>query len=854
MHGNSRESLGTGRANTYRLFCLAASILVIALREIASPDNSYDPLWLRLVVGGYFIGLILASYLSPWVTKRMNSFFAGGIIGLSMWLAFLLWKNQFQDVYMSGYYIMSVASSLLFSNRRHTAWFTGAASLSLVVAALTSPITHDNVWPFVAINVAIYVISNVAVSLRARARRNLEYNLGRSLAMQEAAVESSSDAILMVDEEGNYIKGNVAFLRMWNIPPEMIVGNNHTDTYAIAMSMVSDVDTLVKIWSNPGGNLGIGELKNIEFLDGRMIEVYWRPMIHVDELIGRIWYFRDITDRWNNEQLLVGREKLLRRQNEMLMDFAAHFTSNAGNLEVAFKEVTLASTDLLSVDTVGVWFFDETGESMRLALQYDRLTAEYTRDVRVRLADHTEYFQALFKSRVLAVSDTEQHPTTAEFSKGKYSGKAAALMHAQIRARGECIGVLSFECAGGAREWTSEELNYASSLADLVSISIATEEKQHAQDKLSSSLAILQAIFDLSETGIIVEDNEHNILNYNELYLKTFNMTKEFIDHEPYKVLVQHCLAQLKNSHSYEEGLEKLKLRPGMEYAGIMEFHDGRFVERYSKAINVGGDLKGRVWFYLDITDRKRKENELINRNFELDSFVYRASHDLKAPLNSIMGLISLIREEQNMESILTYIGMMDKSAQKLDDFIKQLTQFSQDVRLKMVCKSIKFQEMVDDILEVLKFMDNAARLEVRVDVQQEGVYYSDPVRLGIVVSNLVSNAIKYQDLKKKRSTLEIIVRADEHEARIEFRDNGVGISPEHIDRVFDLFFRASVQASGTGLGLYITHNAVQKLGGELSVESTLGVGTAFTLVVPSLKESDLQEQNGSPLMEPQAS
>ncbi len=822
-----------------RLYCLASGFLVVALRMVVTVENAVDPFWLRCVLGAYFFGMIALTYFSEWGRQQLTHLFASGVIAIGVWLAGMLWSNNFHQDYMSGFNILSVASVLLFDTRRMMAWFTVATGLALVVAGVFCVHPPDTIWPFIGLNLVIFLIGNFVVAGKVQTRTKLELDLSRSLTIQEAAIESNTDAILLVDQEGRYIKGNTAFQKMWNVPAEFIVENRQEDTEANALELVVDADALRRIWSHIEGGLGIGELRHVEFKDGRMIELYWRPMIDNDELIGRLWFFRDITRRWKHEMTLLATEKQLRHQNEMLMQFASSFSVDAGNLDAAFREITSVSTELLSVDTVGVWFFDKGSETMRLELQYNQIGNDFTGGVEVMMSDHPDYFTALFKSRVFCVGDTTSQESTAGFVDGRYSGKAIALMHAQIRARGECIGVLSFECASSSRVWTSEEQNYAGSLADLVSISLASEEKQQAQDRLSNSLAILQAIFDLSETGIIVEDSDHNILNYNELYLKTWKVTKEFIDNEPYKVVVEHLLSQLKNSHSYEEGLEKLKLRPGMEYAGIMEFHDGRFVERYSKAINVGGLVKGRVWFYLDITERKHKENELINRNFELDSFVYRASHDLKAPLNSIMGLISLIQEEKELDLILNFVMMMDKSVKKLDDFIKQLTQFSQDTRLNVVCKSLEFESMLEEILRDLKYMDNAARLQIDLHVEQVGKFYSDPVRLGIILANLISNAIKYQDLKKEKSTLQIIVHATDTLAECKFIDNGVGISAEHLEKVFDLFFRASVQATGTGLGLYITHNAIQKLSGTIEVSSVLGEGTTFTLKFPSFMEID---------------
>ncbi len=623
-------SLG-GRINVFRIYSAAAAILIFGLKVmVVDPENTYDPLWLRMSLSLFFVAILAGSFFSEWIKKNIEGLYAVGMTFLSGWMCLLMQRNDFAAEFMSGFNILSIVSVLLFENRRYMAMFTGLSAVMLISAAVTVHSPPDSVWTFVGLNMAVFVLGNFAVIARAATRTNLEISLGHLLTIQEAAVESNSDAIMLVDQDGNYLKANTAFCQMWGISQEIVEGNRLEDGERIAMSRAVRPEEVRQIWTDTEGGMSIGELREIEFLDGRLIESYWRPMINGDVLIGRLWLFRDITQRRQRERQLLENERRLRGQNERLMEFATSFVENAGNLEASYQEITSVSADLLGVDTVGLWLFDKAAGTMAMRLQYDRQTQTFTSGATVAVDAHPAYFNALFKSRVLVVNDTLKDSSTQAFYQGQYSGKASSLMHAQIQAQGERIGIMSFECANEPREWTPDDQHYAASLADLVSITMAYDQRQRAQEELSNSHAIMQAIFDLSETGIIVEDSEHNILKYNELYLKIWNMTKEFVETQPYSALLARCLEQLKNSESIQEGLDKIKMRPGMEYAGIMEFHDGTIIERYSKAINVGGALKGRVWFYLDITDRKRKELELINRNFELDSFVYRASHDLK--------------------------------------------------------------------------------------------------------------------------------------------------------------------------------------------------------------------------------
>jgi signal transduction histidine kinase len=236
-----------------------------------------------------------------------------------------------------------------------------------------------------------------------------------------------------------------------------------------------------------------------------------------------------------------------------------------------------------------------------------------------------------------------------------------------------------------------------------------------------------------------------------------------------------------------------------------------------------------------DVTERKRTEKELIKRNFELDSFVYRASHDLKAPLNSLMGLISLVESETQEPAVVAYIKMMNKSVVKLDTFIRDLADFSRNARLELEHSLIDWESLLNETLENLQFADGADRIEKRIHINYEGAFHSDPVRIGIIFNNLISNAIKYQNLQRKDSRVDITITQQGSNAVISIADNGIGIAKEHQPKVYNLFFRASIQSYGSGMGMYIVKNAIDRLKGSIQLESEEGKGSNFTVTLPDL-------------------
>lgn len=219
----------------------------------------------------------------------------------------------------------------------------------------------------------------------------------------------------------------------------------------------------------------------------------------------------------------------------------------------------------------------------------------------------------------------------------------------------------------------------------------------------------------------------------------------------------------------------------------------------------------------------------LENQNKELDRFVYSASHDLKAPLRSIMGIVSIARTETTDEVQQNYLNMIQRSASKLDNFINDLVNFSRNSRLEIKSEAIDFRTMVDEILEELSHMDNNTNLQVSTEIKGSECK-SDPSRMKIIFSNMISNAIKYQNRSKGvQPMLHISVHSTKTKTVLTFEDNGEGISKENQKKVFDMFYRASDQSYGSGLGLYIVAEVTKKLRGKIKLESEQGKGTKFT-------------------------
>lgn len=229
------------------------------------------------------------------------------------------------------------------------------------------------------------------------------------------------------------------------------------------------------------------------------------------------------------------------------------------------------------------------------------------------------------------------------------------------------------------------------------------------------------------------------------------------------------------------------------------------------------------------------RNQELLRINRELDSFVYSISHDLRAPLMSVLGLTNLAKRETNMEALSKYNELIESSVVKLDSTLKEIIEYARSARQDVKHELIDFHEILYDTLHKLEFMPGFSDIETKIEIQSTAPFYSDRYRLSVIFNNLISNAVKYSDRSKEKSFLEVRINSDPEKTTLVFRDNGIGIDKGILSKIFDMFFRGTESRDGAGLGLYIVQEAVRMLRGHIDVDSRLGDGTTFTIRVPNV-------------------
>lgn len=223
----------------------------------------------------------------------------------------------------------------------------------------------------------------------------------------------------------------------------------------------------------------------------------------------------------------------------------------------------------------------------------------------------------------------------------------------------------------------------------------------------------------------------------------------------------------------------------------------------------------------------------LMKTNAELDRFVYSTSHDLRAPLSSVMGLINITEKSREPEEMVKYLGMMRERVMSLDRFIRDITDYSRNNRLEVKREKVYLRCLIDEIWESLKFSAEAETILFKNDIPEQLFIDVDRGRLQVVLGNLISNAMRYQDTKKNQPFILIEHYITGNIICLKVADNGQGIPKEYHTKVFDMFFRANEKSKGSGLGLYIVKEAIMKLSGSIQLDSEATEGSTFTVRLP---------------------
>lgn len=409
------------------------------------------------------------------------------------------------------------------------------------------------------------------------------------------------------------------------------------------------------------------------------------------------------------------------------------------------------------------------------------------------------------------------------------------------------------------------------------------EEEKLKLEEANLELEKLSLVASETDNAVLIFDNSGKLEWVND----GFSRLTGYSQGEVEELKQQHSLDMTPGSETRRLLDEIIRNNSSVQYESQLPHKNGNsiwVISTLTPILNEKGELRKIVIIDLDISDRKKAEekvkqvnekleqlvevrtkalaeandqlqvenqehiktaNQLTVINRELDQFVYRASHDLKGPLASLMGLFNIARGELEDNPVaLRYLDLMERSGSRLDNILVDLIEVTQVKQGKTEFEPIIPQELVAEVFELLQDKPGYEKMVFEKDIPEGLVLVSDKKLIRSIFQNFIENSAKYRDPQKENPKSSVFVRLEGDFFMIRVSDNGIGIEDHLKDKVFQMFFRGTHQAGGSGLGLYIVKQAIEKLGGSLEMETEFGKGTTMTARIPNenLQSLDSEE------------
>ena len=685
--------------------------------------------------------------------------------------------------------------------------------------------------------------------LTGAAGRRLQQSLAQQTASQallQSILESTGNAILAVGADGKVLHSSGNFAKMWHLPENFA---NHHNEQALLKHIHGQL-------TNPKNTDHWAEsFETLNLIDGRHVEQERRPIEIKRIASGQVWSFRDVSEK--------------RRIHDLLHFIAERGRSTNGNAFLSTLAHYLG--EMLKVDCVIIGHLEETGGTIETVAFYAHGAIQP--NMRYELAN-TPCANVMGKNICVYRQDIQQlFPKDALLEKMKAeSYLGIPLWDATGNSLGQ-IAILDSK--------PLEQVEQIQALLQLVGVSVAAELARKREEAiLRSERDRAQSYLDTVEAVIILLDANGNIRLINRKGCQLIGKNEADLRGQLWfdvctpqpnglSIIYPHFLKMISGEIENPEYFENKIITKDGEHRNIA-WHNAMLRDAEGKII---GTLSSGE----DITERKKAERALARHQFHLEElveertlalnaalqqaeaanraksvFLSNMSHELRTPLNAIIGFSQLMsRSLQLGETEKRNIGIINRSGNHLLELINDVLEFSRiDAgHIQLQEENCNLSQFAHDIINPLRSRAEQAGLIISVQVDNvPPLVRVDTTKLRQILLNLIGNAIKFTP--KGDVTLTLKGHPDEGQSvRIEFKvsDTGIGIAPEDQQRIFEPFVQIVVNATsaGSGLGLSITKQYLQMLGGTLKVESSVGIGSnfRFALTLPLANASTLTAQ-----------
>jgi signal transduction histidine kinase len=262
--------------------------------------------------------------------------------------------------------------------------------------------------------------------------------------------------------------------------------------------------------------------------------------------------------------------------------------------------------------------------------------------------------------------------------------------------------------------------------------------------------------------------------------------------------------------------------------------HIFRYIKKPWVELDIKSAIEEAYKFYLATSLLEEQNISLQKAYNELNKFAYSVAHDLKGPLVSISGALGIIGQKADPHEHSELLGMVNTSLEKLQGFVDSMFDYYRLNQGELRIEDIDLELLAQHYRDIYALEAKLNNIEFSVTVNQTKPFRSDLPKLKIILNNLIENAFKYQQKSIENKFVRVTLAVISEMAQITVADNGIGIEEKYQHSIFDMFYRATTHAPGSGFGLYNAKDAITKLEGTLIVESKPHQGSLFTITIPT--------------------
>jgi two-component system sensor histidine kinase/response regulator len=262
--------------------------------------------------------------------------------------------------------------------------------------------------------------------------------------------------------------------------------------------------------------------------------------------------------------------------------------------------------------------------------------------------------------------------------------------------------------------------------------------------------------------------------------------------------------------------------------------HIFRYIKKPWVELDIQSAIEEAYKFYLATSMLAVKNIELQKAYSELTKFAYSVAHDFKGPVMSIQGALAIVQSEVQDTKMKELLEMTISSANKLSHFVDNMFDYYKSNQGELSITDINFEDVAQHYRELFGVEASLKNVAFTITVSQSQVFRSDLAKLSLVLNNLINNAFKFLKKDTEQSVVNVTIEANKELATIEVSDNGIGIEPKYVNSIFEMFYRATTHAPGSGFGLFNVKDAISKLDGNIVVKSIPNEGTSFIITLPT--------------------